>query len=452
MKGIYLISYAVNGIKTLNQWTRLSFYKKTITKQFNIRNYNVKAIYGTNGAGKTAIVTSVKILKGVLTDADYLNNPMVQKKLSELVNTEQKTLKFDIEYLALLEDGKKLCRYELTITEDRENHYIIKNEKLSCRNASSHSEKMNCIFEVALGEIVSLAIDNEVTKGLREKSKNLLFQTSLTAITVFRMNMSELLNDTKNFLFFIIAVNFLFGFSLFAYLDSEDEHTDYVLSNILKQPGVLNDAKALKMIHSHLNRNAELRRFNLSPETVIVPEDQYSLFEKEVDQLCRFLKIFKYDLKGIKIDKKQNKDRLHCNLIMDYGQYSVHAEFESTGIKKLIKLFPYLQNAANGDIVFIDEMDANLHDVYLCALLEYMMEYGNGQLCLTTHNIGPMEVLKKNKKSIEFLSTDHKIYSWVTNGHYSPSNLYRNGMIEGSPFNVDSMDFLGTMEDDEEEL
>ena len=108
-----------------------------------------------------------------------------------------------------------------------------------------------------------------------------------------------------------------------------------------------------------------------------------------------------------------------------------------------MQLFAYLNEMVRGSIVFIDELDSNLHDVYLCALLEYLMEYGEGQLCFTTHNVGPMDILKQHKKSIDFLSEDHKIYSWVTNGNYSPSKLYRNGMIEGSPFNVDSIDFIG---------
>lgn len=128
---------------------------------------------------------------------------------------------------------------------------------------------------------------------------------------------------------------------------------------------------------------------------------------------------------------------------MCYESYKIHAEFESTGIKKLIKLFAYLKEMVQGGIVFIDEFDSNLHDVYLCALLEYLMEYGEGQLCFTTHNVGPMDVLKQHKKSIDFLSENHRIYPWTTNGNYSPSKLYRNGMIEGSPFNVDSIDFIG---------
>ena len=111
----------------------------------------------------------------------------------------------------------------------------------------------------------------------------------------------------------------------------------------------------------------------------------------------------------------------------------------------------YLNEMVEGGIVFIDEFDSNIHDVYLCALLEYLMEYGKGQLCFTTHNVGPMDVLRHHKKSIDFLSEDHEIYSWTTSGNYSPSKLYRNGMIEGSPFNIDSIDFIGIFGSGEED-
>lgn len=55
-----------------------------------------------------------------------------------------------------------------------------------------------------------------------------------------------------------------------------------------------------------------------------------------------------------------------------------------------------------GGIVFIDEFDSNLHDVYLCALIEYLMEYGEGQLCFTTHNVGPMDILRSRKNQSNF--------------------------------------------------
>ena len=98
----------------------------------------------------------------------------------------------------------------------------------------------------------------------------------------------------------------------------------------------------------------------------IVPKKKYEYFEKSIEKLCDFIKIFKSDLKEIEIEKKENGDFYICELIMVYEAYKINAEFESTGIKKLIK-------------------------------------------------------------------------------------LYRNGMIEGSPFNVDSIDFIGIFSTDEED-
>ena len=184
---------------------------------------------------------------------------------------------------------------------------------------------------------------------------------------------------------------------------------------------------------------------------VLCDQKYVDLFKNNVDKLYEFLHIFKSELRGIEIDRKENQNTFMCSLVMVYDSYKIHAEFESTGIKKLIKLYAYLKKMVEGEIVFIDEFDSNLHDVYLCALLEYLMEYGEGQLCFTTHNVGPMDILKRNKKSIDFLSVDHKIYPWTTNGNYSPSKLYRNGMIEGSPFNVDSIDFIGVFDSSEED-
>ena len=131
---------------------------------------------------------------------------------------------------------------------------------------------------------------------------------------------------------------------------------------------------------------------------------------------------------------------------MNYGNYKVDREFESTGIKKIIDLFDAVYAASLGFIAFIDELDSNINDVYLCRLLEYFVFYGKGQLCFTSHNLDPMSVLKDNSKSIDFLTSDNTIVPWVKNGHYTPDNSYRNGMIAGMPFNIDSTDFISVFE------
>ena len=69
-----------------------------------------------------------------------------------------------------------------------------------------------------------------------------------------------------------------------------------------------------------------------------ISKSTYKEFEKTIKNLYEFLHIFKSDLKDIEINKKEDEDLLICNLIMVYDTYKIDAEYESTGIKKLIKL------------------------------------------------------------------------------------------------------------------
>ena len=92
MENAYLVSYSVKGIKNIDTLVTLSFYKKTIEKDLDVQNYNIKGIYGVNGSGKSGIIMSVKILKNLIWDSSYLNNPIIQKNLEEIVNKRTKEL------------------------------------------------------------------------------------------------------------------------------------------------------------------------------------------------------------------------------------------------------------------------------------------------------------------------------------------------------------------------
>ena len=176
-----------------------------------------------------------------------------------------------------------------------------------------------------------------------------------------------------------------------------------------------------------------------------VAQDDFEKYESKIKSLSSFIQLFRRELKGIEIDAKPDGEFFICELILDYGEYKIAKEFESTGIKKLIALYDCLDAASSGEIVFIDEMDSNLNDVYLCRMLEFFMYYGKGQLCFTTHNIDPMNVLMDNKKSIDFLSTDNILVPWTSCGNAKPDNNYKNGLIENLPFNIDATDFVGIL-------
>ena len=422
MKDIYLVSYSVKGIKTLDKLISLQFYKKTISKNPDTQEYNIKGIYGMNGSGKSGIITSVEILRNIIVDPGYLNNPVVQKNLDAMINKRTKELFIEADYMVKAGEEIKLFRYSVTLSKNNLGKYVISHECLSTKKAISKSEFDETVFEVSDGEIVSVYEGKEKDKfveSILNKTMNLLTTASMSALFYEKFIKSNNMQKEKNILWAYITFLYVLGEKIHVNLDDSDNHR----KNFLE---IYDDC---------------INVINITGN--IVPQEMYKHFEKTFNKLFEFLHIFKTDLQGIEIDRKEDHELWVCDLVMCYESYKIHAEFESTGIKKLIKLFAYLKEMVQGGIVFIDEFDSNLHDVYLCALLEYLMEYGEGQLCFTTHNVGPMDVLKQHKKSIDFLSENHRIYPWTTNGNYSPSKLYRNGMIEGSPFNVDSIDFIG---------
>ena len=454
---VFLVEYSVKGVKTIDQTVSLSFYKKTISKPTDTREYNIKGIYGMNGSGKSGIITSVGILRNLLMNAGYLNNPIVQKNLDAIINKKTNELYIEAEFFIESEENLMLFGYEVTLSKDASGKYMISYERLVSKKTSGKKDISEIIFKVVNGELVTVSKkwDRGFSQIMEQKTTNLLSNATFCALFYEKILMPS--HDTifldGSFLFVGLYTLLYFGTNIYVYLDQADEHSDYLIENTLGYSADLGkvssemDVETISLLAGFLKTSSSFNVVSVAEN--IVPKSRYRLYKKMVAGLRDFLRIFKPDLQDIEIDKKEDHDDYICSLVMVYDSYKVNVEFESTGIKKLVKLYAYLKGMVRGGIVFIDEFDSNLHDVYLCALLEYLMEYGEGQLCFTTHNVGPMDVLKRNKKSIDFLSLDHKIYPWKTNGNYSPSRLYRNGMIEGSPFNVDSIDFIGGFDTDE---
>ena len=450
MKDMFLVNYSVQGIKALDKKVSLSFYKKTITKDLDTKKYNMKAIYGMNGSGKSAIIASVDIFRNLLYSPGYLANPIVQKNLDELINKKTRKLDMAADFISDMGGVLKLFHYEIALEKDFNEKYVIASEKLSSRKAQSKSEKMDLIYEVKRGELlIEQRLDESSENIILGKTANLLEQSPLCELFAEKRLIEQCdykNKDTRKFIEGVVSL-FLLGGKIHVFIENTDNHRAYVF---LKTVGDTGDEELFNSLFDSYSRisSKSLRKINVRGNSIEI--DYYNEFEQDIKKLSEFIRIFKPELQEIEIDKKENEGVYICNLVMKYEDFRVDSEYESTGVKKLIELYVYLREMVQGGIVFIDEFDSNLHDVYLCALLEYLMEYGEGQICFTTHNVGPMDVLKQNKKSIDFLSVDHTIYPWITNGNYSPSKLYRGGMIEGSPFNVDSIDFIGVFDMTEE--
>jgi len=435
---VYLLNVRMSGIKSIKNEIRLDFYKKTVDKNFDPDKFRVKAIYGENGSGKTAIITGIKIFQDLMLSNQYLNESKNQRFLDEIINKETSRFTFGCEYITGEEESYIVYDYNFELEKNNKGDYVIKHESLNLKNGNYPNNNYVNVYECDSGELININCNETVKNIIEKKTFNLLNKNPFMSLYI--VDYTSVIEKDKEFSYNIAVMLFLIAL-INVYINEEDKHDIYFLRKTIRE--------------SHEKSSEYINDINEILDTISVysgfddnsiSKSEFDKYKESVKQLTKFIQIFKRELKSIDIDAKDDGDNYRCELIFNYGNYKVNKEFESTGIKKLVRLYSAFKAANNYGIAFVDEMDSNINDIYLCKLIEYFMYYGKGQLCFTMHNVDPMSLLKQNKNSIDFLSSDNKIVSWVSKGHASPENYYKNGMIENSPFNIDATDFIGIFE------
>ena len=435
-----LLNANIYGFKCINKPVDIQFTNKNIDNSVFSNPY-VKAIYGTNGTGKSTIIQTLNFYTQSILDDDYIRVSNSNLEISRLIN--QKTQKGRVSIYFTVKGSSKpdIFHHLIEYSMDGKKGYISK-EELSYCNGQTWGDANNetTLFEVKQGNIIFLSDELKEDKKYQivSRSNNLLTNQSLIKLafyTLFNQDGTIERNALNRFERGVLGVvSLLMRFSFF--VDEKDTHR------------ITWNAMA-RMIETGASKELTFDDFrygfvvdNEIDEVSVMEFDKYCQLIKKEE---KFIKIFKPELKRIEVDKDpKGKDIYVCSKIFVYSDGTkVTSEYESNGIKKLMKLFNCLNNASMGGISFIDEFDSNIHDVYLCKLIEYFVHYTKGQLVFTTHNLGPMQVLgeSKIKHSIDFINKS-VISSWKKNGNYSVVNVYRSGSIPNCPFNIDSADFI----------
>lgn len=434
----------IKGIKNISNKITLDFSNKTFNK--SKCNYTkIKAIYGGNGTGKSAIINALNLYKNISYQDKYLSQDDVQRNLKALANKNCDEIYLKAYFGCNEKTGENsYYSHEISI-KDKKSVFCLTHERFSSivdRTLAQENERT--IYEVVDGKLISLKEDLFFAK-IEDKTKNLLSSSTLISTLVpiivigdyIKQNDKKDVDNQKIMLpIYHLLIDFLnldlFLNFILVELEAEDKHIinkksikDYLKPyNIPTANGIDED----RFVFETSKTDKVLKKF-------------YKVYLKGIEQLTKFIKIFKPALKEIKIDKKVDGSYYRCNKIFSYDGCDIDIEYESTGIKKLVELFPCINAAVNGKIVFIDEFDANINGVFLIKLLEFFQKEGKGQLCFTSHNLEPLNLLKSLSHAIDFIGETGKVISWTSCGNYSARNLYLEGMIEDSPFNFDYYDF-----------
>lgn len=222
---IYLLNLTVSGIKSIKKDIRLDFYKKTIDKEFDPDLYRVKAIYGENGSGKSALITSIKIFRDLILSNNYLSESQNQSFLEEIINKETELFKFNCEYIVESEINW-VYNYSVYIGKNDNGLYEIKYEKLMKKNGNYPNNNYNVIFEVKEGELTSIALEDNEKEDIVKKTLNLLSTNSMINLWITN---TKIQNTNSGIFDLDVIFCFVFILSINIYLDEEDEHELYFL-------------------------------------------------------------------------------------------------------------------------------------------------------------------------------------------------------------------------------
>lgn len=121
----------LSGIKNIEKEIEINFYNSTLKRNFDASDSHVKAIYGSNGAGKTGIMYAIDIYKNLVLDPKYLTVCNANSSLNILVNQNTQEFKINMIYLCVIKNGtNKVFSHTIKIKKVN-NEFKIIEKKLS---------------------------------------------------------------------------------------------------------------------------------------------------------------------------------------------------------------------------------------------------------------------------------------------------------------------------------
>mgnify|MGYP003295727023 CR=1 FL=1 len=116
------------GIKNISNLISFDFSNQTVTNKIKKNQSKIKAIYGTNGAGKSAFMNAIEIYKQLNLDYNYLKQNENIKKLNKILNkNDEKNKKFYFSVIYGEVENDKIInvfKHQILIKIDNEIPYI----------------------------------------------------------------------------------------------------------------------------------------------------------------------------------------------------------------------------------------------------------------------------------------------------------------------------------------
>ena len=380
----------------------LKNFKNVVSGSVEFKNH-VLGVYGQNGSGKTALINALEFLQ-VLARGDSLN-PIGAHYILSGQQSSECTFQFNV-----LEDDEIIKTLSYTFTLERHPEYGFQvvaeqiDEKCADKKKSAvvkfeRNNEAQWLAPATDWKAISTNKEYAIKLGvLRElagkERRSFIFSNEFGQI----IKESQLVNDEK--------------ISTIGQLRNYIKNNVFVVRNNGNGPYSFDVALPVNFKHTE-NQITIYGNMMLSlgdPNVLPIPE--YNIISKTFSEMNIVLQEIVPGLKVVVFNEgpqhlPDGKMGFRFELLSQRDNNpAIPLLFESEGIKKIISILSLLISVYNNPSTFlaVDELDAGVFEFLLGEILEIIEEKANGKLLFTSHNLRPLEMIKK--ESLIFTTTN----------------------------------------------
>ncbi len=437
-------------IKKIEMVNYKSFKNTTIDFCSNNKPKQNIFIYGENGSGKSNIISAFSFLRTTMTtltihnrlDEMLKNNEDIDvKQLKYIINNHKNALATTVKSSKMIDchNGTKLKYTFLIDHKEAEYTMEFKNDLITYEQLKYPLDKYKTVMYAATPD--SLQLHDKLIKSSKYKDDlSSLHKQYFGNHTFLAILSNEYFNKNPQFINvefpknFIKIFMYLFHISIF-YKDSVESGDYFVTGNSLLQD-----------LHEGTVTQSSIKQLKVTE----------SILNEFFTNLYSDIKNVFYETKT---SKEKVKYKLYFKKMISGELRNIPHDIESTGTLQILKILPYLLSAIQGNVVLIDEIDSNVHDIMIKAIIEAVDDNLKGQIIATTHNTTLIDVLKHqnvyvidiNSKGDKEVHPLHKAGTQIHQNH-NVKDRYLSGLYGGVPFTgyLDMANIVKKLSDTEE--
>lgn len=423
---VRLIGVEFSNIKNVLRASINFPIEKDIDK--NGRN-NIFGIYGPNGSGKTSLIDCLSILKSLICEIpldkktyDVINTRSLEATLIFKFNIDVDSIKYYVEYTANIE------KFDDIFLNNPLTAASLKSETIKYRSAVKDENGKSDNLKTLISIDLNSNIDREILKPYDSYKQFLSDTNNYSSVVklsvsakathksfIFSKNFINSIRNSKNInpiIFKIINQLKLFG-----------------MINLFVVDQVNNNNISLNLGFRHIDENSAGTSFgqiNITNLTAMT-KNEFTNYKESISEANNVLKTL---IPGLSVDTCNEREILLPNgmqgtsfqLASFRNGVQIPFSCESNGIRSIFSVLSLIVAAYNNPSVCIaiDEFDAGVFEHLLGTIVKVYSESGKGLFIFTSHNLRPLEILRRN--NIFFTTKEHYLFD---TSRYIPKDFNR---------------------------